>query len=68
MSTSMAHSSGTLLGASPPTIRPRFTDGRSNSSDDSSVNGIDSIRRNTSIAFRTALSPSHGVDPCAEVP
>ena len=68
MSTSMAHSSGTLFGASPPTIRPRFTDGRSNSSEDSRVNGIDSIRRKTSIAFKTALSPSHGVEPCADVP
>ena len=68
MSTSMAHSSGTLFGASPPMIRPRLTDGRSKSSEDSRVNGIDSIRRKTSIAFRTALSPSHGVEPCAEVP
>ena len=68
MSTSMAHSSGTLLGASPPMIRPRFTDGRSNSSEDSRVNGMDSIRLKTSIAFKTALSPSHGVEPCADVP
>ena len=68
MSTSMAHSSGTLFGASPPMIRPRLTDGRSKSSEDSRVNGMDSIRRKTSIAFRTALSPSHGVEPWAEVP
>ena len=32
------------------------------------MKGIDSIRRKTSIAFRTALSPSHGVEPWAEVP
>ena len=68
MSTSMTHSSGTLFGASPPMIRPRLTDGRSKSSEDSRVKGMDSIRRKTSIAFRTALSPSHGVEPCAEVP
>ena len=62
MSTSMTHSSGTLLTASPPTIRPRLIDGRSNISEDSRENGIDSIRRKTSMAFSTALSPSHGVD------
>src|SRR6478735_149226 len=67
MSTSMTHSSGTLFGASPPLIRPRLTDGRSKSSEDSKVKGIDSIRRKTSIAFKTALSPSHGVDPWADV-
>ena len=49
-------------------IRPRLIDGRSNSSDDSRVNGIDSIARNTSTALSTALSPSHGVEPCAERP
>ena len=68
MSTTMVQRSGTLLSASPPWIRPRLTDGRSNSSDDSRENGRDSIRRNTSIAFRTALSPSHGVEPCAARP
>ena len=57
-----------MLSASPPWMRPRLTDGRSNSSEDSRENGRDSIRRKTSIAFRTALSPSHGVEPCAERP
>ena len=65
MSTTMVHSSGTLLSASPPLIRPRLIDGRSNSSEDSRENGKVSIRRNTSMAFSTALSPSHGVEPCA---
>ena len=43
-------------------------EGRSNSSDDSRLNGSDSIVRKASIAFRTALSPSHGVEPWAERP
>ena len=64
----MTQASGTLFGASPPTIRPRLIDGRSNSSDDSRENGIDSIRRKTSTAFTIALSPSHGVEPCAARP
>src|ERR671916_9432 len=68
MSTTMVQRSGTLLSAPPPWMRPRLTDGRSKNSEDSRENGRDSIRRNTSIAFRTALSPSHGVDPCAERP
>ena len=68
MSTSIAQRSGTLLNASPPTIRPRLIDGRSNSSEDSRLNGRVSIRRKTSWAFRIALSPSHGVEPCAAVP
>ena len=68
MSTTIWQRSGTLLSASPPWMRPRLTDGRSNSSEDSRENGRDSIRRKTSIAFRTALSPSHGVEPWAERP
>ena len=68
MSTTIVQRSGTLLSASPPWIRPRFTDGRSNSSEDSREKGNDSIRRNTSIAFKTALSPSHGVEPWAARP
>ena len=32
------------------------------------ANGSDSMLRKTSIALRTALSPSHGVDPWAAVP
>ena len=68
MSTTMVHSSGTLLSASPPWIRPRLIDGRSNSSEDSRENGKVSIRRKTSIAFSTALSPSHGVEPWAARP
>ena len=68
MSTTIVHWSGTLLSASPPLIRPRLIDGRSNSSEDSRENGRDSIRRKTSIAFSTALSPSHGVEPCAARP
>jgi hypothetical protein len=57
-----------LLKASPPSIRPRLIDGRSNSSLDSRENGSASIRRKTSSALSTALSPSHGVEPCAERP
>ena len=68
MSTTMVQKSGTLLSASPPWMRPRLIEGRSNSSDDSRENGRDSIRRKTSMAFKTALSPSHGVEPCAERP
>ena len=68
MSTAMLHRSGTLLSASPPWIRPRLIDGRSNSSVDSLENGSDSIARNTSMAFSTALSPSHGVELCAARP
>ncbi len=68
MSTSIAQWSGTRLIASPPRIRPRLIDGRSNISDDSRVKGSVSMPRKTSTAFSTALSPSHGVEPCAERP
>ncbi len=54
--------------ASPPEMRPRLIDGRSNSSEDSRAKGIDSMRRKTSIALSTALSPSHGVEPWAARP
>ena len=57
-----------MLSASPPEIRPRLIEGRSNRSDDSRANGSVSIWRNTSIAFSTALSPTHGVEPCAALP
>ena len=43
-------------------------EGRSNSSELCRANGSDSMLRKTSIALRTALSPSHGVAPCAAVP
>ena len=68
MSTSIQHVSGTLLNASPPAIRARLIDGRSNRSDDSALNARVSIRRKASCALRIALSPSHGVDPWAAVP
>ena len=68
MSTSITQQSGTLFSASPPTMRPRLIDGRSNSSEDSRANGSDSIARKVSSAFSTALSPSHGVEPCAALP
>ncbi len=68
MSTSITHRSGTLFSASPPQIRPRLIEGRSNSSELCRANGSDSILRKTSIALRTALSPSHGVAPWAAVP
>ena len=68
MSTSITHESGTLLSASPPRMRPRLIEGRSNRSELSRANGSDSIARKTSSAFRIALSPSHGVEPCAAVP
>ena len=68
MSTSMQHVSGTLLNASPPSMRAMLIDGRSNRSDDSRLNGSVSMRRNASWALRIALSPSHGVEPCAAVP
>jgi hypothetical protein len=68
MSTSIAQWSGTLLMRSPPRIRPRLIDGRSNSSDASRANGIAWMLRKTSTAFSTALSPSQGVDPCAAFP
>ena len=68
MSTSMTHESGTLLSASPPRIRPRLIEGRSNRSELSRANGSDSIARKASSAFSIALSPSHGVAPCAAVP
>ena len=48
MSTSIQQVSGTLLNASPPSIRARLIDGRSNSSDDSWLNGSSSIRRKAS--------------------
>src|SRR5215217_3941912 len=68
MSTSIAHRSGTLLSASPPRIRPRLIEGRSNSSDLCRANGSDSMLRKTSCALSTALSPSHGVAPWAATP
>ena len=68
MSTSIRQRSGTLLKASPPSIRARLIDGRSNRSEDSRLNGSVSIRRKTSCALRIALSPSHGVEPCAARP
>ena len=68
MSTSMRQRSGTLLKASPPSIRARLIDGRSNRSEDSRLNGSVSMRRKTSCALRIALSPSHGVEPCAARP
>ena len=49
MSTSIAHRSGTLLSASPPRIRPRLIEGRSNSSELCRANGSDSILRKTSM-------------------
>ena len=55
MSTSITHRSGTLLSASPPRIRPRLIEGRSNSSELCRANGSDSILRKTSIALE------HGV-------
>ena len=68
MSTSIEHSSGTLLKASPPMIRARLIAGRSKRSLDSRAKGSVSIRRNASWALRIALSPCHGVEPCAAVP
>ena len=68
MSTSMVQVSGTLLKASPPSMRARLIDGRSKRSEDSRLKGSVSIRRNASWALRIALSPSHGVEPCAAVP
>ena len=55
MSTSMAHRSGTLLSASPPRIRPRLIEGRSNSSELCRANGSDSILRKTSIALQNRV-------------
>src|SRR6185295_7126182 len=63
MSTSIMHRSGTLLSASPPRIRPRLIEGRSNSSELCRANGSDSMLRKMSCALRTALSPSQGEDP-----
>ena len=57
MSTSITQLSGTLLSASPPRMRPRLIEGRSNRSELSRANGSDSIARNASSAFRIALSP-----------
>ena len=68
MSTSIVQASGTLLKASPPTIRARLIEGRSKRSEDSRLNGSVSMRRKASWALRIALSPSHGVEPCAAVP
>ena len=65
MSTSIVQRSGTLLKASPPTMRARLIDGRSKRSEDSRLNGSVSMRRNASCALRIALSPSHGVEPWA---
>ena len=56
------------MSASPPTIRLRLIEGRSNRSEDSRAKGRISIWRKTSIAFSTALSPIQGVEPCAAVP
>ena len=49
-------------------IRERLIDGRSNRSEDSRLNGSVSMRRKTSCDLRIALSPSHGVEPCAARP
>ena len=49
MSTSITHRSGTLLSASPPRIRPRLIEGRSNSSELCRANGSDSMLRKTSM-------------------
>ena len=68
MSTSIVQRSGTLLKASPPSIRARLIDGRSKRSLDSRLNGSVSMRRNASWALRIALSPSHGVEPWAAMP
>jgi len=68
MSMSIEHRSGTLLKASPPRIRARLMLGRSKRSLDSRANGSVSMRRKASWALRIALSPSHGVEPCAAVP
>ena len=68
MSTSIVQVSGTLLKASPPMMRARLIDGRSNRSEDSRLKGSVSMRRKASWALRIALSPSHGVEPCAAVP
>ena len=68
MSTSMTQVSGTLLSASPPQMRPRLIDGRSKRAELCRANGSDSMPLNTSTALTTALSPSHGVAPCAERP
>ena len=68
MSTSIVQRSGTLLKASPPSMRARLIDGRSKRSEDSRLNGSVSIRRKASWALRIALSPSHGVEPCAATP
>ena len=48
MSMSMLQRSGTLLNASPPSMRATLIDGRSKRSDDSRLNGKVSIRRKTS--------------------
>jgi hypothetical protein len=45
MSTSIVQASGTLLNASPPTMRARLIEGRSNRSEDSRLKGSVSIRR-----------------------
>ena len=68
MSTSIVQRSGTLLKASPPTIRARLIDGRSKRSEDSRLKGSVSMRRNASWALRIALSPIQGVEPCAARP
>src|SRR5213592_2631067 len=68
MATSIQQRSGTLLNASPPSMRAMLMLGRSNRSLDSRLKGSVSMRRNTSWALRIALSPSHGVEPCAAVP
>ena len=68
MSTAIVHRSGTMLSARPPSILPRLIEGRSNISEDSRANGSDSMLRNASIAFSTALSPSHGVELWAARP
>ena len=67
-STSITQVSGTRFSASPPTIRPRLIEGRSKSRELCRANGSDSMPRKTSTAFTIALSPSHGVAPCAERP
>src|SRR2546423_12575664 len=63
MSTSIEHSSGTLLNASPPRIRARLIEGRSNRSLDSRAKGSVSMRREAAWALGIAVAPPPGVPP-----
>ena len=69
MSTSIAQRSGTLLKASPPDDA-REVDRRAVEEVGglARLKGSVSMRRKTSRALRIALSPSHGVEPCARGP